>query len=331
MSDLVERYLYQVGRYLPKAERAEIQAELRSLIQDQLDHRGQGSASVQDVAAVLQALGSPLKMARSYGAEQYLVGPTLYPAMRRVLRTGLYVIPLVVVVVKVIVALTATNPTLVGLFFDVVFTSVQALLVFIGVLVGIFALLERSDTDLSQFKEKTWNPLDLPATVEAGKVQDEVATDLAGNVFALLILLYFLVVGGLTLNFNLADPGDVIPVPLAWLLTVIGAHLGRIGVIVLVLRRGRWSLGAALGFTLLDVISAVGGYFVIARPGYDLLVGALPWLTTIPLISWGPIAISAFVVLLGLLGGLDRLIKLGVFRTDQASPPPFNIPTTGSR
>ena len=32
MADLVERYIYEVGRYLPKKERAEIQAELRSQI-----------------------------------------------------------------------------------------------------------------------------------------------------------------------------------------------------------------------------------------------------------------------------------------------------------
>ena len=43
MTELIERYVHQVGRYLPPKERAEIEAELRSQIQDQLDDRYAGS------------------------------------------------------------------------------------------------------------------------------------------------------------------------------------------------------------------------------------------------------------------------------------------------
>jgi hypothetical protein len=88
MSELIERYVHQVGRYLPNKERAEIQAELRSQIQDQLDDRYEGAPTQADVAAVLKELGDPRRMAASYGGEQYLVGPDLYPVMMMVLRRG---------------------------------------------------------------------------------------------------------------------------------------------------------------------------------------------------------------------------------------------------
>ena len=57
MSDLVERYVHQVGRHVPQKERAEIQAELRSQILDQLDDRYEGAPTADNVADVLRELG----------------------------------------------------------------------------------------------------------------------------------------------------------------------------------------------------------------------------------------------------------------------------------
>jgi len=50
MTELVERYVHQVGRYLPPQKRAEIEAELSSQINDQLDDRFAGRPTQQDVA-----------------------------------------------------------------------------------------------------------------------------------------------------------------------------------------------------------------------------------------------------------------------------------------
>ena len=97
MTELVERYVHQVGRYLPPKERAEIEAELRSQIEDQLDDRFGGSPSPAEVALVLKELGEPRRMAASYGSEQYLVGPDLYPYMMGVLRYGWVLVPAIVV------------------------------------------------------------------------------------------------------------------------------------------------------------------------------------------------------------------------------------------
>ena len=37
--DLIDRYVHEVGRYLPRKNRADIQAELRSLLIDTLEAR----------------------------------------------------------------------------------------------------------------------------------------------------------------------------------------------------------------------------------------------------------------------------------------------------
>jgi len=66
MSDLIERYIHQVVRNLPPRERAEIAAELRSSIQDQLDDRYGAAPSDEEIVAVLLDFGNPHELAESY-------------------------------------------------------------------------------------------------------------------------------------------------------------------------------------------------------------------------------------------------------------------------
>ena len=97
MTDLVERYVYKVGSYLPESEREEVQNELRSLIQDQLDDRFKGAPTQDDVVELLKEFGDPRQMAASYGREQYLIGPDLYPTMMYVLQRGWVWVPIMTV------------------------------------------------------------------------------------------------------------------------------------------------------------------------------------------------------------------------------------------
>ena len=58
IKDLIDRYVYQVGRWLPAAQRADIERELRGLIDDMLAARTDEPAK-EDVNAVLRELGHP--------------------------------------------------------------------------------------------------------------------------------------------------------------------------------------------------------------------------------------------------------------------------------
>ena len=138
MTDLVERYVHQVGRYLPPNERAEIEAELRSQIQDQLEDRYAGSPSPEDVASVLAEFGHPYKLAISYSNEKYLVGPTLYPYMMLVLRHVLLLVPAMVVFLNLFGALISPQQnSLFGWLIEAGIAAVQATLMFSAVLVTI--------------------------------------------------------------------------------------------------------------------------------------------------------------------------------------------------
>ena len=76
--DLIDRYIAEVGRYLPAKNRADIQAELRSSLVDNLEARAGENPSEEDTAQVLKEFGPPRKVAASYWPEgQYLIGPRL--------------------------------------------------------------------------------------------------------------------------------------------------------------------------------------------------------------------------------------------------------------
>lgn len=311
MTDLVERYVHQVGRYLPEGERKEIQNELRSLIRDQLDDRYKASPAEDDVVELLTELGDPRRMAASYGGEQYLIGPELYPIMVRVLQRGWLWIPALVVVIRVLVAFLLAEPgTLIGLFLETAFTVVQAVFVFSGIVVIIFAILQHSGEKLEEI-DGPFNPRHLPRVEDsAGIDRGEVALGIAFNIFIALVLIYFLRVGGLTLRFNLSEPIDVLPVPALWLAIGIASTVGLVLVNGLVLRRGRWSAGLALADLALDMVGVVAGYYFFILPLVGLLFEKAPGLMNLPFADNAPVILAVFLGFITLVEGLGRLIKI---------------------
>ena len=83
--ELIERYVNDVGRRLPKKQRDEVRRELRSALLDAVEP-SEGEPSEADVVAALTRMGPPETVAASYRpADQYLIGPELYPDFKRVL------------------------------------------------------------------------------------------------------------------------------------------------------------------------------------------------------------------------------------------------------
>jgi hypothetical protein len=270
MSDLIERYVHQVGRYLPAKERAEIEAELRSQIHDQLEDRYPQAPTQEEVAAVLAELGHPYLIAASYSSEQYLVGPMFYPYMSLVMRYGWLLIPAIVIFLNIFGALTSSQPVRVfEWLIETLIAVVQGALIFFAVVVLAFAIIERIMSEL-QKEQEPFNPVNLPE-VDDPSVVDRVeeAFGLALGTVILLVFIYFLRVGGLTMRFDLANPGEVIPVPIFWLVLLIVDVLAQLIVNVVVLLRNRWRLGLMLVQGLLEVVGAICLYFVLFLPIFN--------------------------------------------------------------
>src|SRR5699024_661285 len=70
--DYMDRYIYQVIRRLPKAQRDEVRMELEELISDMYADKG-------SMEAILTQLGNPAEFAKQYqNGQQYLIGPEYF-------------------------------------------------------------------------------------------------------------------------------------------------------------------------------------------------------------------------------------------------------------
>ncbi|MFV0412332.1 MAG: HAAS signaling domain-containing protein, partial [Oscillospiraceae bacterium] len=87
-NDLIDRYIYAVTRRLPHKARADIDAELRGLIEDMLEEKTGGlPPSHSDIHAVLAQLGTPGELAEKYSpnGQKALVGPPYFAVYKMVL------------------------------------------------------------------------------------------------------------------------------------------------------------------------------------------------------------------------------------------------------
>jgi hypothetical protein len=189
--DLVERYLHAVGFWLPRAVKRDINAELSEDIQSQIDERERelgrplGEA---EVGALLKQRGSPFIVANRYLPQEQLIGPTLFPIYRFVLKivAACWLLPWALVWIGFLTFDRGFRATHGGdswlrtlgafwsNFWAVAFVAVGAVTV-------VFAALER--TQAGQRLLVNWDPHKLPAVADPNKIpRGNSVIELAGSI-----------------------------------------------------------------------------------------------------------------------------------------------------
>ena len=199
--ELIDRYIHEVGRYLPRKTRGDIQAELRSLLLDSLESDGVDELNEVEVVAALKEFGSPKDVAASYWPrDQYLIGPELYPLFRMVAGIVLAVLVGVLLLAWGIGIISGETPlSAPGLqeAFTFVLELFGSLMSAFGALVLTFAVLQRFNVR-PDLDDEEWDPRSLPP-IDEGETVSRTET-LVGMAFALVILaiLWFFpdIVGG---------------------------------------------------------------------------------------------------------------------------------------
>ncbi|NJN55466.1 MAG: hypothetical protein HC804_12350 [Anaerolineae bacterium] len=177
--DLIERYVVEVGRHLPRQQRLDVQTELRSLLQDMVEDRAQTKVDKADeevVTAVLLEMGPPQKVAAAYqDSPQYLIGPQLFPVFKLVLSIVLVVLTAVTIFGVFVSAWNSDNA-----FIDVPTLLVRAIPDLIGGLFSafgsiaiVFAILERvlPESELAKEEDEEWDPRQLPVADSAQEMK----------------------------------------------------------------------------------------------------------------------------------------------------------------
>ena len=104
-NDLRERYIYAATRGLPRASRADIEQELRTLIDDLLEERCAGREPTEkDLRVVLTDLGTPAEIREKYNPRpaRGLIGPDYYPQYKWALAVVLGALAFGVVLAQVL-------------------------------------------------------------------------------------------------------------------------------------------------------------------------------------------------------------------------------------
>ena len=103
--DLINRYAHEVGQHLPHRLRADVEAELRSLLTDSVEEKARQAGIPADealAATVLREFGAPKDAAARYAPEsQYLIGPRLYPSYVTAVKVMLAVLAAIVLALVV--------------------------------------------------------------------------------------------------------------------------------------------------------------------------------------------------------------------------------------
>jgi hypothetical protein len=263
--DLIDRYVNDVGRRLPRKRRSDVQSELRSLLQDTLEDRVEGEATEEDVVAVLEEFGPPEKVAASYQPEwQYLVGPELFPLFKIVLGAVLLAIAIGLTVAFVMGALfSPIEPAELGRqFLGYLGTYLQAGLAALGSIVIVFAILQRLGVRPDKEPEEEWNPRDLPDVKDVDVVGR--GESVAGIAFSLVFL------------FLINTFGDRIGIVLSWGEAPILTHIVQdslpwinvalvlgIALNALLLLQGRWHLYTRVAKLVIDLFWVAIGYRIV--------------------------------------------------------------------
>jgi hypothetical protein len=310
--DLIDLYVVEVGKRLPLKGRSDIEAELRSTLQDMLEDRSRKADRPADESMTLELLkeyGPPDQVAASYNPHPYLIGPRLFPFFTRVLKIVLSVL-ITVLLVMLGIRLGSepmTAPELAKAIGEGLLGILSAALQAFGNVALVFAILERvaPSSEFKMEEEKgTWDPASLreadePETVKPWEpiltILFTVAALVVFNFYPQLIGIYYVQDGAWTTIPILTDAF------FRWL-PLINLLWGlQVALYLVLFRQGRWQPATRWASRVLDAAGIFVGYLLLAGP-------PIVAVSTQELMSTGIFDAATAATLSALLPQLARLV-----------------------
>jgi hypothetical protein len=273
--DLIDKYIAEVGKDLPRKNRADIEAEIRSTLEDMLDERTmtEGPADEVTVMTLLKEYGSPREVAATYKPQQYLIGPRLFPIFETVLRIVLIVVAsasLIGLAVS-LVKTDLTGPEFMSALGQWIVNLISGLIAAFGNIALVFAIMERTklgDKFEKEFKE--WDPKELKE--EPGPDQIDLPDHFAAIIFTVLGLVVLNIYPNI-LSIRYSSGGEWITIPI--ITTAFFHYLPWINIMGLVqivfngymLSQRDWMPITRIFGILVDVAGMVLAVIILRTPG----------------------------------------------------------------
>jgi hypothetical protein len=272
--NLIDKYIAEIGKYLPRKQRADIEAEIRSILEDMLEERKQTQGAVDDATIIelLKEYGTPRKVAESYIGPRYLIGPRVYPTFELVTRIVLIVL---FAVALAGLAISLSKSSLAGPeFLTTIGESALGLLGGIvtafGNIVLVFAILERVLPAKEFEEEEDWNPADLANEPDPERVK------FGEQIFEMFFLVLFLIILNLypgVIGFGFFSEGKwtfISPILteafFSYLPWINILFLAQLGFNVYLLRQRAWNTGLRIANIFLELASIALAVMMLRGP-----------------------------------------------------------------
>lgn len=305
-NEMIDRYVNEVGEYLPRKTRADIEMELRSLLLDTLEERSDGEPTPKIAAELLREFGHPEGIAAQYRPEDYLIGPKFFPAYKAVITIMLTVIGVLHLLGLGFVLWTSNGADFMDDVISFIFTFGQSAIIYGGIVTLVFAIFERTagDTlDLPGKNEKIWDPFELPPVKDPDRIK---RGEMAVGIFFAIVFVAWLNFfpdwfGGV--NIDGRGSGIFVLVTAEFLALIPWFTASLLLDVVLktaVLLQGRWNRVTRW----LEIGTSAFSLFVTYR------VFSLEQISTVPFFTTGIKAILAIVLVVGILEIVGKLFRL---------------------
>jgi hypothetical protein len=216
-TNLIDTYVSEVGRRLPRKTRTDIEAEIHSILQDMLEERSRMAGIPADdemILEVLKSYGDPEKVASTYMGERYLIGPQLYPIFKLVLSIVLLVYGILAAIgLGVLVFQPSLTPlNSIETIIKGIANFCNSFIIALGNIVLIFALIERALYRTGEKVEvknlaikKEWDPRSLIKISPQREIKiGETIVEIVGCFAAIVIFNFYPQVIGFIPSLNSA-------------------------------------------------------------------------------------------------------------------------------
>ncbi len=295
---LIDRYIQEVGQRLPRENRADIKAELRSLLIDSLEDRFGHEPSESEVEDFLIEFGQPREVAASYFPDgQYLIGPSLYPLFRMVAWIVVAAVLGAQMLAWGVAIFIAGEPFAV---LEMLGSLLNSIPVSLGWLVLTFIILQRFDVQ-PDLEDETWDPQSLPKINEDEDLKrGELIFGLVFGILILVLVVFFPQwIGSVTAPGGKFYPNPVIIQYLGWIKISL---LAGIGLNIYLLWQGRRSPVSRL----VKIAENLFSIFVLAL----LVQGHTTWLAA----RGASGLFDALESISSITGGIWELVGMHAFR-----------------
>ena len=259
---LIDRYLHEVGRFLPRKNREDILAEIRSHLSDTLEERVQGEPTEDDMIALIKETGSPRKLASSYpDSQQYLISPDLYPFFQMV--AGI-VLAAVIGAQLLAFGVTYWMGEEMSSYWEGLGGLLTSIPTALGSVVIVFMILQHFGVQ-PKLDDEPWDPRTLPVIDEdeAIKKGERIFGIAAGSILVALLAVFQDKIGIYMFPGGTFYPNPVLTQYLGW---IILSLLASIGLDIYLLWQGRWTLGSRIariavnGFSIAILVLLLQGH-----------------------------------------------------------------------